>query len=220
MLKYFIMILVLLVSLVPSLSEASPFTRWNLDMLGFSANSKYFVIVESVTEAGSGIARAKLMVKNVATNQCVRGGCLFASGSEKNLGTEKMLLRQVYRKTWKIRKNRQLTPPRGGYRAEGPFFEEDCNSAYYLYDNQKIVVRMQQKSSWPQKASVQLEVSVGNLKKKLDSLDNYREDAQKYQLGYLFVSPNKRSLVILVYVFYQAIEGQELTTIVQTTRLF
>lgn len=220
MFKLLTIILVLYTYVLVTVADASPFTRWNLDMLGFSSDSNSFVIAESVTEAGTNIARASIRVTDVATSQCVQGGCLFASGSEDKLRTERDVLKEVYKKTWKLRNRLKLIPLRGGYRAKGPVFEDGCHLAYYWYDNQKIMVRMQQQTSWPQQASVQLEVTIDSLQKTVDSLNNYREGAKKYQLGSLFVSPNNRSLAILVYVFYKTVDGQEVRTFVQTATFF
>ena len=220
MLKHFTIILVLYTSISVTVAEASSFNRWNLDMLGFSSDSNTFVIVESITET-SDRARATIRVTDVATNQCVERGCLFVSDSEDQFRTERQVLKEVYKQTWKLRNRLKLTPPRGGYRAKGPFFDEDdCQSAHYWYDNQKITVRMQQQNSWPQQSAVQLKVTIGELQKNVDSLSNYRKGARKYQLGSLFISPNNRSLAILVYVIYNTVDGQEVRTLAQTATFF
>jgi predicted secreted protein len=218
-LKHFTITLILLASFGLTISQVSATVDWNLDMLGFSSDSKFFILVESITEAGSGIARARIMIIDVASNKCVRGGCVSASGSKKNPRTEKAVLRKVYRKTWKLRRRLRLTPPKLGYKTSGPILYEQCKTVY-VYQNQKIHVRMRQNIR-PKKASVQLEVSIGDTTKTLDSLNNYRNYVQKYNLSRLFLSPNKKSIAILIRIFYREPEGEfEIRTLVQTVKLF
>ncbi len=200
----------------------------NIQMLGFSSDSRFFVLAESVIEDGSGIPSAKMMIANIATNQCVRGGCLSLSGSTEN-DTEQEVLNKIYRKTWLLRKKLKLTPPQTGYQAKGPFFDNQRNRVYYTHDNQKIYVSMQQEVvpgpyGFHEKAAVQITVNVFDknnpVTKVLDSTNNYRMDAQSYQLGRLFVSPDKKSIAILVRVFYRGFEGPDIRTLVQTAPLF
>jgi predicted secreted protein len=226
MFKRFIIILVLLANAFPIAVAID----WNLDMLGFSPNSKYFVLAESMTERSTGIARAKINIMNVAINGCVQNGCLTASGSEKNLKTEDKVLNELYRKTQYLRQRLGLTQKRlGGYQAEGPFFRGDnCNGhAYYLYDNLTFSVRLQQQGRtgvYPPytKAAMQLNVTLEeyDVTVVLDSLDNYREFIDRYQLGYLFVSPNKTNVAILVYAYHRGVDGEDIRTMVKTTTFF
>jgi len=203
---------------------------WNLDMLGFSPNSKFFVLVESMTEGNTGIARAKINVMDVAINGCVQNGCLTASGSQENLKTEDKVLNELYGKTKGLRQRLSLTQKQlGGYQAEGPFFQgNNCSgNAYYLYDNLKFSVRLQQKSTTGvyvpyKKTSMQLDVTLEdyNVTVVLDSLDNYREFIDKYQLGYMFVSPNKTNIAILIYAYHRGVDGEDIRTQVETTTFF
>ncbi|MDM8557257.1 DUF2259 domain-containing protein [Candidatus Parabeggiatoa sp. HSG14] len=225
MLKRFIMALALLVSFCTSSFAAG---EGKLNMLGFSSDSQFFVLIESVIEDGSGIPTAKIIIADIATNECVRSGCFSKEGSEEE-DDELQVLSKVYQKTWKLRKKLKLTPPRIGYQAKGPLFDKERKTNYYVYDNQKIYVDMQQKTmpgpdEFYEKAAVQLTVSSvskkDKVKKVLDSLSNYRQGVQKYELGNLYVSPDKKSIAILVRVFYLGFEGADIRTIVQTAKLF
>jgi predicted secreted protein len=224
--------LALLASFPLTLSSVSADVDWNIDMLGFSADSKYFVLAESVTGDGAGIASAKIIIADVATNKCVRGGCQSASGSENNLRTEQAVLKEVYKKTWRLRKRLKLTPPQTGYLANGPYFpfDETGKNARYSINDRRIYVSMQQKAvpgpdEFQKKAAVQITVrafgEMGNdVTKVLDSLNNYRESAQKYQLGRLYISPDNKRIALLVHVYYRGFEGYDIRTIVQTANLF
>ncbi len=224
--------LALLASFPLTLSSVSADVDWNIDMLGFSADSKSFILAESVTGDGSGIASAKIIIADVATNKCVRGGCQSASGSESYLKTEQKVLKEVYKKTWRLRKRLKLTPPQTGYLAKGPYFpyDETCKNARYSADDRRIYVSMQQKAvpgpyEFHKKAAVQITVrafgEMGNdVTKVLDSLNNYREYAQKYQLGRLYISPDNKRIALLVHVYYRGFEGPDIRTIVQTANLF
>ncbi len=234
MFKYSTMTLILLSLLGPNLCLGAPIMYWNLDMLGFSANSQFFILVESITEDYSDTvdgASARIMIMDVAKNKCLDGGCLSVHGTQDEgkselPKTEEAQLRAVYSKTWRLRKKRKLTPPKIGYTTEGPFFEENnCKTAYYLFQDQQIGVTLQQNIvpyKYARKASVQLEVSREDISKTIDSIENYRDNAQRYQLGRLFVSPNQKNMAILIHVFYYNSESKsvDVRTLVQTAKLF
>jgi len=230
MFKRVTMTLVLLASIGLTISPVSAAVDWNLDMLGFSSNSQFFVLAESVVEDGSGIPRAKIIIADVATNHCVQGGCLESRGSDNGGDTEQDALQKIYQQTWPLRQKLGLTPPQTGYLANGPFFGEDDNTAHYSYNDRKIYVTLLQKTvpgedDFHQKAAVQITINTSNetshhVEKVLDSLNNYRENAQKYQLGRIYVSPDRKSVAILVHVFYRGFEGYDIRTIVQTVQLF
>jgi len=211
------------------LATASVFAagEGNLKMLGFSSDSQFFILTESVREDASGIPSAKIIIADVATNQCVDGGCFSKEGAEED--TEQQVLHKIYQQTWKRRKKLKLTPPKTGYQAKGPRFDKKRKTSYYVHDNLKIYVDMQQKAvpgpyEFYEKAAVQLTVSAvgkkGKVTKVLDSLSNYRQDAQRYELGRLFVSRDKKSIAILVRVFFRGFEGPDIRTIVETAKLF
>ncbi|MDM8558069.1 hypothetical protein [Candidatus Parabeggiatoa sp. HSG14] len=210
-----------------NITIVSAANNWNLDRVGFSSNSRYFIIVESRTDK-AGIASARMEIVNTKTNECVRGGCQTISGSKGDLKNEEDILNKLYGKTWRLRARLKLTPSRIGDRAKGPFFEEDCNTAYYLYNNQKIHVQMQQDvislSYYHKKASLQIEVNIGDVTKILDSLENYRDYTQKYRLNHLLISPNKKRFALLVMVFYgdgkKGKKWLENYTIVHTATLY
>ncbi|OQY55471.1 MAG: hypothetical protein B6247_07610 [Candidatus Parabeggiatoa sp. nov. 2] len=122
----------------------------------------------------------------------------------------------------------KLTPPQTGYLAKGPYFpyDETCKNARYSADDRS----MQQKAvpgpdEFHKKAAVQITVrafgEMGNdVTKVLDSLNNYRKSAQKYQLGRLYISPDNKRIALLVHVYYRGFEGPDIRTIVQTANLF
>ncbi len=234
MFKYSTMTLILLSLFGPSLCLGAPIMYWNLDMLGFSANSQSFILVESITEDYTDtvdIASARIMIIDVATNECLHGGCLSVhdtqdDGKSELPKTEEDQLQAVYSKTWRLRKKRKLTPPKIGYTTEGPFFDEDnCKTAYYLFQDQPIWVTLLQNIvsyRHAPKASLQLEVNRENISKTIDSIENYRDNAQRYQLGRLFVSPNQKNMAILIHVSYSNPESKsvDVRTLVQTAKLF
>jgi hypothetical protein len=193
----------------PGLTIATTGGDINIAMLGFSSDSKYFVMTALSTADAAGVTSAKIMIINVATNKCVRGGCKRASKrvSEEDAHRteedviEKDVIEEVLKKTWLLRRKLQLTPLRG-YWAKGHF--DGSSTAVYNYVHKKIRVHLLQKVNEAQmKASMQLEVSMGNVKKTLDSLNNYRDSALKYQLDdSLFISPNEKCFAFLVKVHY------------------
>jgi len=210
MFKFFTTVWLSLLIFVGStgLSIATTGGDLNIAMLGFSSDSKYFVMTVLDNGDAAGVVSAKIMIVNVATNKCVRGGCQKASKRvrEEDAFTkqdvfEKDVLDEVLKKTWLLRKKLQLTPPRG-YFAKGHF--EGDGAAVYNYVHKKIRVLMLQKVNEDQmKASMQLEVSMDNFKKTLDSLNNYRSSALEYKLDdSLFISPNERCFAFLVRVNY------------------
>jgi len=107
------MTLILLSLLGPNRCLGAPIVYWNLDMLGFSANSQSFILVESITEDYTDtvdIASARIMIIDVATNECLHGGCLSVhdtqdDGKSELPKTEEDQLQAVYSKTWRLRKN-------------------------------------------------------------------------------------------------------------------
>jgi hypothetical protein len=230
MFKYTIITLILILShFGTSLCSAAPISYWNLDMLGFSSNSRFFILVESMAEQTT--ASARIIIMDVTKNQCLEGGCFFVDSTQyepKNtqVESEEDLLEIVYSKSWRLRKKRKLTRPKIGYTTSGPFFDENnCKTAYYLFQDQPIWVTLKQDIipyRRTRKASVQLEVSGENFSKTIDSIKNYRDQAQHYQLGRLFVSPNRKNLAILIHVAYYNAESEsvEVRTLVQTAKWF
>lgn len=198
-------------------------------MLGFSPDSQFLILVESMTEENFGIARAKMTIVQVANNVCISGGCISASGSKEDLKTEEEVLAEIYNKTWDLRKRLKLTQKElGGYRVKGPFFRgKPCGTTYYSYKNRQIFVDIQQKVTTGiyhpyKKAAMQLEIKMEgyHLPIILDSLENYREFIEKYYLGYLLVSPNQTGIAILVYAHHKGIDGEDIRTIVKTSSIF
>ena len=187
----------------PRFATATTGGHLNVTMLGFSPDSKHFVMAVLGTDNGIGAARAKIMIVNVATNRCVHNGCYKARGTVGNLRTEEDVLNEVLRKTWRLRSELQLTPPQGFW-AKGhfDFRENDASTAVYNHVHQKIYVRLLQKVKEDEvKASMQLEVSRNNIKKTLDSLENYRDSTLEYKLDEsLFISPDGKGFAFLIKV--------------------
>ncbi|MEN8217787.1 MAG: hypothetical protein ABFS56_15745 [Pseudomonadota bacterium] len=201
MFKFFTMAWLLLVLIgSPVLTKATTGGERNIAMLGFSPDSKYFVMVQLGTIDGSGAAIAEIMIVDVATNRCVRGGCQTVSGDGNAPRTEKDVLNEVLKKTWRLRQRLKLTPPHG-YFAQGHIFD---STGVYDYIHKNIRVHLRQKVNEEQtKASMQLEINMGDSKKTLDSLDNYRDFVLGYRLeDSLFISPNEKCFAFLVKVHY------------------
>ena len=187
----------------PALTKATTGGNLNITMLGFSSDSEHFLMIALGSDDGAGVARAKIMIVDLATNRCVPGGCQKAQGTWDATRTEPDVIDEVLKKTWQLRQKLQLTPPQGSYYAKG-HFENNSTAIYNYYLHKKIRAQLLQKVEENQhKASMQLKVNIGNREKTLDSLDNYRNFALEYQLeDSLFISPDGKGFVFLIKVIY------------------
>ncbi len=170
---------------------------------GFSADGKYFVLADAI-DGFPLQPEARIFVVEVASNDCVPGGCESMEGDWDSDDHELAVLSRLEESTAPLRQDLGLVPPQPIQRfAPRPLTDEI--SAYDLGD-QTVEVLLRQDSAGDvgeRQSSLELEVRAGDTVQQLDSLDRYREGVFGYRLRDLFLSPDGKSIAIVVEMHYE-----------------
>ena len=170
---------------------------------GFSADGKSFVLADTIN--GFPLQpEARIFVVDVPSNDCVAGGCDTMRGDWDNDVDEDVVLNRLEERTSDLRERLGLVLPQGAARF-APRELTDELVAYNLGE-QTIEVLLRQDTvgdigEW--KSSLRLEVRAGDTVQELDSLERYRDEVAGYRLGDLYVSPDGRSVAIIVEMMYE-----------------
>ena len=188
---------------VDKASEANCGINGNIRNAGFSQEGKYFVLADAI-DGFPLLPEARIFVVEVTSNECVSGGCQSLEGEFESDDDQNSVLKRLEKSTFLLRKNLGLTRP---YEAERIVPNSFANGLVsYDIGEQTIEVLLQQKNigdMGDRKSSLQLEVRAGNAVRKLDSIDKYRNNIVSYRLGDLYLSPNGKSIAIIVEMKYE-----------------
>jgi predicted secreted protein len=214
-------------------------------MAGFSADSTHYIYLESSRDTGAGIPLVDLQIVNLASNQCVQNGCVSTDYGEAQAGrtllsAENDLLRQ----TFLLRQQLRLTPPIPGIplpivaRSRTP---DNTEFVTVRLGNQRNIQRNIQRNTQQflrlqlqqrhdaahakgnpgrDRSAMQLQITYNDQNHTLDSLDNLRDGVLRYSIRDVYLSPDRRNLVVLVSMIKPTFEGQLETTLVQGVDLF
>jgi len=170
---------------------------------GFSADGKSFVLADTIN--GFPLQpEARIFVVDVASNDCVAGGCDTMRGDWDNDVDEDVVLNRLKERTSDLRERLGLVPPQGAIR----FAPGELTDDLVAYDlgKQTIEVLLRQDTvgdigDW--KSSLRLEVRASDTVHELDSLKRYRDEVEGYRLGDLYLSPDGTSVAIIVEMRYE-----------------
>lgn len=197
-------------------------------MAGFSPDGNYFIYLESSRDTGAGIPKSQLQVIDVSANACIENGCLETSYREPEASlslseAEDELLKQ----SWKVRQTLKLTPPAKGESL--PILSRSRNSE----GTETILVRLageqeplrlqlrqrQTGSEVERQTAMQLDVFYQGQRRSLDSLSNFRERVLDYSIREVRLSPDGKSIAVLITTTKPTFEGTLGTTLVQSFAL-
>jgi len=190
---------------------------------GFSTDGKHFLLSDAIGGFPL-LPEARMFIVDVATNECVPGGCEFVEGEFESEDDEGVLLSRLEKRMSGMRERLGLVPPQGAKRFAPRELADDL-VAYDLGDG-TIEVLLRQDAlgeigDW--KSSLRLEVRAGDTVHELDSLERYRDDVEAYRLGDLYLSPDGRSVAIIIEMKYEIL-GHAPTSycrfMVETANLF
>ncbi|HEY9673453.1 MAG TPA: DUF2259 domain-containing protein [Waterburya sp.] len=198
---------------------------------GFSPDSRYYVYLESFLNPVTEVPKAQIQVVNVATNSCVRDGCLNTEyDNSASTFTNKVAEDDLLNKTSVLRYDLKLTLLKVGIRL--PMIARERNrdgSEMYKFlvndPKQPLQITLQQKyipavkpggSFETERASMQLVINYKFRKLSLGDLENYREAVQKYSIREVRLSPDRRNVVVLIDMTKPTYEGVVQTTLVQS----
>ena len=199
---------------------------------GFAIDSRYYIYLESSRNSVTEVPSAQIQIIDVATNSCVRNGCLEteydrSSSSLSNQAAENDLLRR----TLSLRQSVGLTRLKVGIKL--PIISrktkpDRSETVQVRLPNQKspLQIRLEQKyipsilsprgSSDINRASMRLVINNNNSQLTIGNLDNYREAVKNYSIREIRLSPNERNVVVLIDMTQPAYEGVLQTTFVQS----
>jgi hypothetical protein len=170
---------------------------------GFSPDGNYFVLTDAIGGFPL-LPEARIFVVEVATNDCAPGGCESLEGEFDSEDDEDVVLSRLEESTSPLRERLGLVPPQATKRFAPRSLAEDL----FAYDigDQSIEVLLRQDNVGDigdRKSSLQLEVRAGGIVRELDSLEHYRDEIVGYRLGDLYLSPDGKSIAIVVEMKYE-----------------
>lgn len=170
---------------------------------GFSADGRYFVLADAI--GGFPLQpEARIFVVEVASNDCVPGGCQSLEGDWDSDADEIAVLSRLEASTAPLREGLGLVPPQDAQRFAPRSLGEDL-VAYDIGDRTVEVLLRQDTvgdiGEW--KSSLELEIRAGETVRELDSLDDYREGIFGYRLRDLYLSSDGKSIAIVVEMHYE-----------------
>ena len=170
---------------------------------GFSVDSKFFVLADTI--GGFPLQpEARIFVVDVASNNCVAGGCDAMQGDWESEDDQNVVLSRLEKSTLNLRERLGLVPPQGAKR----FAPRELKDELVAYDlgEQTIEVLLRQDTVGDigdRKSSLRLEVRASDTVHELDSLERYRDEVEGYRLRDLYVSPDGTIVAIIVEMRYE-----------------
>lgn len=206
-----------------------PTFRTSERMAGFSADGDYFIYLESSRDTGAGIPKSTLQVVDLPSNNCLKNACLKTryGESDSNLSLE-VAENSLLGQTWSLRQDLQLTSPAAGKRlpvlSRSRTTDGTETMTVRLANNQPLQLRLQQKrilatddgqEFTKDRAAMQIEVNYNGQRRSLGSLDQLRDYVLDYSIREVKLSPDGKSVVVLVTAMEPTFEGTLATTVVQ-----
>jgi predicted secreted protein len=212
---------------IESVDFSAPSQRTLQKKVGFSADGRYYLYLESWRDLGAGIPKSALQVVDVSKNTCVDGGCVETQYGEVDAGlslevAEKNLLQQ----TQTLRKNLQLETPATGTsltieaRSRTPDGTETA-TVNLGAGKPAMQIRLQQNATvsplfggtaQKDQASLQLQVNYGS---KTRAISLNQDGAVGFSIREVMRSPNGKNVVVLLTSTQRAYEGTLGKTLVQ-----
>lgn len=198
---------------------------------GFSIDSRYYIYLESSRNSVTEVPSAHIQIIDVATNSCVRNGCLEteydrSSSSVSNQSAENDLLRR----TLPLRQTLKLSQLKVGIPLS--IISRSTNSdgietvrVRLTSQTEPLQIRLQQRyipslvsggSSDVERAAMRLVINYNNRQLTIGDLNNYRDSVKKYSIREVRLSPNRRNVVVLIDQTQPTYEGVLQTTFVQS----
>ena len=200
-------------------------------LAGFSIDSRYYIYLESSRNSVTEVPLAQIKIIDVATNSCVRNGCLEteydrSSSTLSNQAAENDLLS----KTLPLRQSLKLTQLKVGIPLSiisRSTSSDGIETVRVRLTSQPdpLQIRLQQRyipslvsggSSDVERAAMRLVINYNNRQLTLGDLNNYRESVKKYSIREVRLSPNRRNIVVLLDQTQPTYEGVLQTTLVQS----
>jgi predicted secreted protein len=194
-------------------------------MAGFSSDSNHYVYLESSRDTGAGIPKASIQIVDVSTSACVETGCVETRYREPdaNLSTTDAE-NDLLRRTWLLRQSLGLTPPVAGTRlavSSRSRTPDGTETVTVNLDNRQpmrlVLQQRNQSVDAPSnsRSAMRLEISYDGKRRSLDSLSNFRPYVLRYSIRDVYLSPDRKSAVILITTTKPSFEGVLETTLVQ-----
>jgi predicted secreted protein len=193
-------------------------------MSGFSANSNYYVYLESSRDTGAGIPKAELQIVQIPTNSCVKNGCIETKYGESDSNkSTKMAEDDLLKKTWNNRQSLSLTPPQAGTKlniiSRTPGANGSETIAVKVNSAKPLQIRLEQQqknaSAGKESAAMRLVINYNGQQRVIGSLNNFQDWVFSYSIREVRLSPNGRNVVVLVERTERTFEGVLKTTFVQ-----
>ncbi len=200
-------------------------------LAGFSADSRYYIYLESAKNSVNEVPIAQIQIINLATNSCQPNGCIKTESNDSSNTTFKAAEDDLLKKTLSMREKLNLTNLKEGIRL--PMISHSSKSdgsetLQFRVNNPKepLQILLQQRfiasvlsprgSSDVDRAAMRLVINYKNRRLTIGDLNNYREAVKRYSIREVRLSPNKRNVIVLIDQRQPTYEGVLLTTFVQS----
>lgn len=207
---------------------AEPFSS-SQRMAGFSADSEYYVYLESSRDTGAGIPTARLQLVDLSESVCVQNGCLETQYRESDSGLSLSdAENDLLRRTWSLRQSLQLTPPVAGMRLNilsRSRLPNDTEIVNLTVGDRPLRLELQQRhipsvlnggTADLDRAAMRLAMSYNGQQQVLGSLTDFREGVMRYSIRSLYLAPDSDYVVVLITATEPTFEGVLETTVVQS----
>ncbi|MEG3975463.1 DUF2259 domain-containing protein [Microcoleus sp. herbarium8] len=193
-------------------------------MSGFSADSNYYLYLESSRDTGAGIPKAELQIIRVAANSCIKNGCIETKYGEPDSNkSTNMAENDLLKKSWNNRQTLKLTPPQAGTKlniiSRTPGANGSQTVAVKVNRSKLLQIRLEQRkknaSVGKESAAMRLVINHNGRQRVLGTLNNFQDWVLSYSIREVRLSPNGRSVVVLVDKTERTFEGVLKTTFVQ-----
>lgn len=197
--------------------------------IGFSADGKYFMHLESWRDTGAGIPNAAMQIVNLATNTCMAKGCVRTRFNESQAQQSTVVAEtELMNQTQQLRQDLNLTAPVAGVTlpllARSQAADGTEAMTVRLQNNQPLQLTMKQKqvasvmsggTAEKDQAAMQIEVKYEGKTRSLGSLDKMHDWVQEFAIREVRQSPDGKAIAILVTAAERTFEGSLGRTLVQ-----
>jgi predicted secreted protein len=198
---------------------------------GFSPDSGHYIYLESYRNSVTEVPTAQIQIVDVATNSCVRNGCLkteydrSSSNLSNRVAEDELLTRTLsLRQTFRLNQLKVGTVLPIASRSISPDSTETVQVRLNK-QTQPLQITLQQRyvssvlpggSIGVERASMRLVINYDYRQLTLGDLNNYRDAVKKYSIREVRLSPNRRNVVVLIDRTETTYEGVLQTTFVQS----
>jgi predicted secreted protein len=216
---------------IESSDFSAPSQRTLQKKAGFSSDGRYYLYLESWRDLGAGIPKSALQVVDVVKNACVETGCTETQYGEVDAGLSLAVAeKNVLQQTQTLRQNLQLETPAAGtnltitQRSRTPDGTETATvnlgtgkPTMQIQLQQTATVSSMFGGTAPKdQASMQMQVTYGS---KTRALGLSQDGTISFSIREVVLSPNGKSIVVLLTSTQRAFEGTLGKTLVQGLEL-